>query len=67
MTEFERVTESKKSLSDFLSSLSIIEGPWDEAFQKIYCPLCGNADCDKCPHEEQRNNPEWWLSLEVMK
>lgn len=67
MTNYENVTQSPKVLSDFLSSLPIIEGPWNKSFQKTFCSACKKEDCEKCPNEEQRNNPEWWLQLEVTK
>lgn len=66
MTEFERITKSGKTLSEFLSSLPILEGPWDKAFHKTFCKNCPSENCDEnCPHEDKRNNPEWWLSLEA--
>lgn len=67
MTEFERVTESPDTLGEFLRSLPILEGPWDKAFQERYCAGCAAEDCENCPHEAQRNNPGWWLTLEVQK
>lgn len=67
MTNFERVTATPKALSDFLSSLPIIEGPWDEEFEKRYCAECPLRDCDNCPCEYYRNNYEWWLALEAGK
>lgn len=46
-------------------SLPIIEAPWDTEFQKRYCSGCAAENCDACPNERFRNNPEWWLSLEA--
>lgn len=68
MTHFEKLTESPDKLGAFLRSLPILEGPWDEEFQRQFCSGCGKATCDDgscCPHEEQRNNPGWWLTLEA--
>lgn len=67
MNEFERVSKTPEALGDFLKSLPILEGPWDAAFQEHYCATCAVAECDKCPHEAQRNNPGWWLTLEMGK
>ena len=63
-TNFERVTASAATLGEFLGGLSIIEGPWDEEFHKRFCAACPATECDACPHETQRNSPEWWLSLQ---
>ena len=62
-TVFEAITKDKPTLAGFLRSLPVIEAPWDDAFHKQYCAGCGKQDCDVCPNEEFRNNPEWWLSL----
>lgn len=62
-TVFEAITKDKPTLAGFLRSLPVIEAPWDDAFHKRYCAGCGKQDCDVCPNEEFRNNPEWWLSL----
>lgn len=67
MTNFERVTSTQKALSDFLSSLPVLKGPWDDEFHKRYCVKCLSLDCDYCPHEKFRNNPEWWLALKARK
>lgn len=37
MTEFEKLTASPQALAAFLRGLSVIEAPWDAAFQKRYC------------------------------
>ncbi len=67
MTNFEKVTKSREAFSDFLSSLSVIEGPWDEEFHKRFCHDCtaDNCDAENCPHNAERSNPNWWLNLEA--
>ena len=65
-TNFANLTQSPEALGAFLSSLPVLEGPWDEEFHRRYCDGCTRADCDGgegCPHSEQRNNPLWWLKL----
>ena len=65
-TNFANLTQSPEVLGAFLSSLPILEGPWDEEFHRRYCDGCTRTDCDGgegCPHSEQRNNPLWWLKL----
>ena len=65
-TNFANLTQSPEVLGAFLSSLPVLEGPWDEEFHRRYCDGCTRADCDGgegCPHSEQRNNPLWWLKL----
>lgn len=64
-TVFEAITKDAHTLAGFLRSLPVIEAPWDDAFHKRYCAGCGKKDCDVCPNEEFRNNPEWWLSLKA--
>lgn len=64
-TNFEAITADAKELGRFLRSLPIIEAPWDAEFQKRYCSGCAAENCDACPNECFRNNPEWWLSLEA--
>lgn len=65
MKEFDRITESPEKLGEFLRSLPILDGPWDTAFQNQFCADCLYQNCDGCPHEEFRNNPLWWLTLEA--
>lgn len=62
---FEALTAGAQGLGRFLRSLPIIEAPWDTEFQKRYCSGCAAENCDACPNERFRNNPEWWLSLEA--
>ena len=65
-TNFANLTQSPEVLGAFLSSLPVLEGPWDEEFHRRYCDGCTRADCDGgegCPNSEQRNNPLWWLKL----
>ena len=61
MTNFEKVTASPEALGEFLASLAIATGPWDECFHRTFCADCGQTDCGTCPHEKERNNPTWWL------
>ena len=64
-TIFEQITASPEVLGDVLTSLSVPEAPWDEAFREIFCKTCERENCDACPYEENRNNPVWWLRLET--
>lgn len=64
-TVFETIAKDLPTLAGFLRSLPVLEAPWDDAFHKRYCAGCGKQDCDVCPNEEFRNNPEWWLSLKA--
>lgn len=68
MTVFEKLTESPEVLGAFLQSLPCLEGPWDAEFQERFCSECGKATCDPaCEFERFRNNPGWWLTLDVEK
>ena len=64
-TTFDAITKDKPTLACFLRSLPVLDAPWDTAFQKRYCSSCKAENCDACPNECFRNNPEWWLSLEA--
>lgn len=66
-TEFERIAKSPEILGEFLASLPVLTGPWDEAFHRTFCDTCkvDNCDADNCPHQAERNNPTWWLLREV--
>lgn len=64
-TIFESITESRSTLGDFLRGLPILEAPWDAEFQSRFCSGCAKENCDTCPNEAFRNNPEWWLSLKA--
>lgn len=64
-TVFEKITVSPEALGNVLTSLSVPEAPWDEAFREIFCKACERENCDACPNEENRNNPLWWLGLEA--
>lgn len=68
MTNFEKITQSPETLDEFLSSLSVPEGPWDKEFQRNYCAGCGRVNCNNgknCYHKEQQHSPIWWLGLEA--
>lgn len=61
MTNFEKVAAGPAELGGFLKTLNAQEAPWREMFQDKYCAQCGSGNCADCPHEEYRDNPEWWL------
>lgn len=63
MTNFEKITKSPEALGAFLASLPCIDGPWDTEFHKQYCSVCVEPECDRCPNEDFRGNPGWWLTL----
>lgn len=65
MNVFEQITKSPEVLGEFLRGLPVIEAPWDREFQERFCADCLYLNCDGCPHEEYRNNPLWWLTLEA--
>lgn len=66
-TVFEKLTASPAVLGAMLRELGAVNAPWDAEFQKQFCSSCPFEDCDEqgCPHQEERNNPEWWLGLEA--
>ena len=62
VTNFDRITATPKSLASFLSSLNAVDTPWERAFSNYACVGCAYEDCpDKCPQEQWRDDPEWWL------
>lgn len=65
-TNFDQITASPAALAAFLSSLPILKGPWDEAFDKVFCSTCDVQDCNAegCPHSPIRvTTVSWWLGL----
>lgn len=64
MDNFERLAQSRGTLGAFLRSLPVLSGPWGDEFHRRRCAFCTRENCDECPHEEERGNPEWWLGLE---
>lgn len=64
MTNFEKITATPEALGEFLASLSVANGPWDEEFHRAFCDGCQSENCDaeNCPHNAERNNPLWWLN-----
>ena len=64
-TQFERITATPEILGDFMGTLPVLQGPWDDAFQRRFCSDCeaDNCDAENCPHNAERNNPTWWLKL----
>lgn len=65
MRIYDKLTESTKTLGEFLKSLSILDAPWDRAFQEKFCVGCSAKNCDNCQNEKYRNNPNWWLKQEI--
>ena len=65
MTNFEKITASPEALGEFLASLPVATGPWDKEFHRAFCDSCERENCDgtRCPHQDKRNNPLWWLML----
>jgi hypothetical protein len=65
MTNFEKITASPDALGEFLASLPVATGPWDEEFHRAFCVDCERENCDekRCPHQDKRNNPTWWLTM----
>ena len=64
MSNFERITASLEVLGAFLAALPVVDSPWDADFRKKFCAVCVREDCDMgpCPHQDERNNPLWWLA-----
>lgn len=67
MTVFEKIAASPEALGDFLASLAVIDTPWEDAFHKAFCTECGRENCDekRCPFQDERDNPTWWLKLDA--
>ena len=67
MTNFEKITEAPEALGEFLASLPVATGLWDEEFHRMFCDGCQVEDCDGqgCPHKVERGNPLWWLMQEA--
>lgn len=62
MTNFEKITASPEALGEFLASLPVSAGPWDDEFHRTFCDGCTET-CDVCQHKAERNSPLWWLTL----
>lgn len=64
MSNFEKITATPEALGAFLASLPVATGPWDESFHEKFCASCEREECDTehCPHQNERNNPTWWLT-----
>ena len=65
MTQYEQITQNPETLGAFLAALPVVDGPWNKEFHERYCADCLYLGCDACPHEEFRNDPGWWLTLET--
>lgn len=64
-TVFNALTVDAGTLGKFLRSLPTLDAPWDTEFQKRYCGSCIVTNCDECIHDKERNNPDWWLGLDM--
>ena len=42
-TNFEEIARTPETLAAFLRSLPVLDGPWDEEFQRQYCAGCGTG------------------------
>ena len=65
-TYFDRITASPETMAEVLASIPTLDAPWDELFQRTYCPTCQaeNCDAENCPHQTERNSPMWFLMQE---
>ena len=63
MTNFEKITEAPEALGEFLASLPVATGLWDEEFHRMFCDSCELLECgtETCPHKG--NRPLWWLAM----
>lgn len=66
MTYFQKITASKEALAEFLASIKVLDGPWDDLFHAKFCTKCRASSCDGCPHEDKRRNPAWFLDQRVV-
>lgn len=67
-TNFEEIARTPETLAAFLRSLPVLDGPWDEEFQRQYCAGCGKVSCDDgsgCPTKKSGIAPAggWGLKL----
>lgn len=65
MNNYQQITQTPEALGAFLRSLTVVEGPWNTEFQVRFCAGCQTENCDTCQHGAVRNNPDWWLTLDV--
>ena len=64
-TYFDQITASPEALAAFLTSIQVLDGPWDHLFQEKFCTKCRAPGCHRCPHQAERNSPAWFLAQEV--
>ncbi len=59
MSNFERITAPPEALGEFLASLNVAGGPWEEAFHRMFCDGCPAEtwDAENCPYNAERDNP----------
>ena len=64
MSNLERITAPPEALGEFLASLNVAGGPWEEAFHRMFCDGCPAEtwDAENCPYNAERDNPTWWLT-----
>ena len=71
MKNFEKITASPEALARFLEGLDAVGAPWETEFHRTFCEKCEAetrspyCDAENCPHDEMRDNPLWWLGLDV--
>lgn len=68
---FEKITASPEALANFLDGLDAVGAPWETEFHRTFCEKCEAetrspyCDAENCPHDEMRDDPLWWLGLDV--
>lgn len=71
MTNFEKTTAAPEALAELLAGMAVLEGPWDNAFQREYCDKCQAKDCaaSVCAapelYQDEQKRIAWWLGLEA--
>lgn len=65
ITYFDKITASPEALAEFLASIPALDAVWDHLFQAKFCTRCRASNCNRCPHQKERNSPAWFLAQEV--
>lgn len=64
-TEVEIFENYEEAERKFASTDVTTALPYIQLVKERIASGCAAEDCDVCPNERFRNNPEWWLSLEA--